>query len=177
MSVNEKAKALAMRRRFEERTKLFLNAKQRTIGIDKAYLDKQVREKNQHRIHEEEERVEEGGTINEIFFHNMLIPFNSMHRKFLTLYILGTYQEELCNYLKERELLLREEKISRLEDYRATLAEQVQAPKNNAIGKCEPLKFESCGPSSTQIFDGEDNNYDSRKIARQDQVRIRSWCN
>jgi len=148
MSVNEKAKALAMRRRFEERTKLFLNAKQRTIGIDKAYLDKQVREKNQHRIHEEEERVEE-----------------------------GTYQEELCNYLKERELLLREEKISRLEDYRATLAEQVQAPKNNAIGKCEPLKFESCGPSSTQIFDGEDNNYDSRKIARQDQVRIRSWCN
>ena len=67
--VHEEAKALAMRKRFEERTKRFLNAKQRTIGIDKEYLDKQVEEKNQYRIQEEERRVNEGGTMDK----NMIV--------------------------------------------------------------------------------------------------------
>jgi hypothetical protein len=34
-----------MGQRFEERTKRFLNAKERTIGIDKHFLDNQVAEK------------------------------------------------------------------------------------------------------------------------------------
>ena len=85
---------------------------------------------------------------------------------------IGFYQDDLCEYLQERELLSREEEINRLEDYRSTLAEQVQVPKNNALGKCEPLQLESCGPSSIQRFLGEDNSYDSRKRAQQDQVRI-----
>ena len=41
-----------MRQRFQERTQRFLNAKQRTIGIDKEFLDQQVNEKNM--VYEEE---------------------------------------------------------------------------------------------------------------------------
>lgn len=176
MSANEEAKALAMRKRFEERTKLFLNAKQRTIGIDKLYLDKQVHEKNQHYIQEREERIEEGRTIHEKMLHDdYLFPFYSINRKLLIVYVTGVYQEELCNYLKDRELLVRDERIKKLEDWRATLAEQVRVPKNNALGKCEPLQLESCGPSSIQRFGGEDNTYDSRKHAQKDQVRVQSW--
>ena len=52
-----------MRERFEERTKRFLDSKKRTIGIDKAYLDKQVEEKNQQCIREKERLTDEGETI------------------------------------------------------------------------------------------------------------------
>ncbi len=44
-----------MRLRFEERTKRFLDAKQRTIGVDKAYLQKQVEEKNMEMLKMKEE--------------------------------------------------------------------------------------------------------------------------
>ncbi len=45
MLAKEEKKALAMRQRFEERTRRFLDAKQRTIGVDKDYLHRQVEEK------------------------------------------------------------------------------------------------------------------------------------
>jgi len=56
----EEAKASAMRQRFQERTERFLNAKQRTIGIDKEFLDQQVQEKNRLVILEKEVGVQEG---------------------------------------------------------------------------------------------------------------------
>ena len=49
-----------MRRRYEQYTARFLNAKQRTIGIDKEYLHKQVEEKKQQQIREKEEGIQEG---------------------------------------------------------------------------------------------------------------------
>jgi hypothetical protein len=51
----EEIKAAGMRQRFNERTKRFLDAKQRTIGVDKDYLHQQVHEKNLERIKQEEE--------------------------------------------------------------------------------------------------------------------------
>ena len=48
----QEVRAVAMRQRFQERTQRFLNAKQRTIGIDKEFLDQQVNEKNM--VYEEE---------------------------------------------------------------------------------------------------------------------------
>ena len=56
----EQAKALAMRQRFEERTKRFLDAKQRTIGVDKEYLQKQVEEKNIEMLKKKEEGKNDG---------------------------------------------------------------------------------------------------------------------
>lgn len=54
------ARIMAMRQRSFERTKRFLNAKQRSIGIDKEYLDKQVQEKNETRLLKKKEEEEEG---------------------------------------------------------------------------------------------------------------------
>lgn len=59
----EEAKAQAMRFRFEERTKRFLDAKQRTIGVDKAYLQKQVEEKNKEMLKMKEEGKADGKKI------------------------------------------------------------------------------------------------------------------
>ena len=56
----ENDSALAMRKRFEERTKRFLNAKHRTIGIDKDFLDHQLEEKNRSLELEKQEQDEEG---------------------------------------------------------------------------------------------------------------------
>ena len=56
----EHARALAMRQRFEERTKHFLNAKQRTIGINKEALDEQVNEKCRMQQAEKMQNEEEG---------------------------------------------------------------------------------------------------------------------
>jgi hypothetical protein len=80
--------------------------------------------------------------------------------------------EQLCNYLEERELAKQEVKLKELEDVQATLQEQVKQPKNNAIFMADPLDLENCGPSSIQRFQGEDNDYDSRKRQQQQQVRF-----
>ena len=49
-----------MRMRFQERTERFLNAKQRTIGIDKTFLDKQVEERKQLMQHEKDSEIQQG---------------------------------------------------------------------------------------------------------------------
>lgn len=56
----EEEKALAMRHRFEDRTKRFLDAKQRTIGVDKDYLQKQVEEKRMEVTRRKEAEKHEG---------------------------------------------------------------------------------------------------------------------
>lgn len=78
--------------------------------------------------------------------------------------------EQFCKYLDERETAQREEKQKELEEVYATLKQQVHQPKNNAIDKGEPLDLENCGPSSIQRFQGEDADYDSRKMMQQQQV-------
>ncbi len=57
-----------MRQRFQERTVRFLNAKQRTIGIDKDFLDKQVEERNRSMMLEKETGVHEGSFQFLLFF-------------------------------------------------------------------------------------------------------------
>lgn len=49
-----------MRRRFEERTDRFLNPKQRTIGIDKEFLDHQVEERKQLIMLGKENGIQDG---------------------------------------------------------------------------------------------------------------------
>jgi hypothetical protein len=52
-----------MRQRFEERTKHFLNAKQRTIGINKEALDEQVDEKRRTQQSEKMQNEVEGRAL------------------------------------------------------------------------------------------------------------------
>ena len=49
-----------MRNEREKRRVRFLNEKERTIGIDKDYLDQQVKEKNEQQLREKEEEAREG---------------------------------------------------------------------------------------------------------------------
>ena len=66
MLAKEQAKALAMRQRFEERTRRFLDTKQRTIGVDKEYLQKQVEEKRL-RVEKDKEDGKNEGELHEIY--------------------------------------------------------------------------------------------------------------
>ena len=58
----EEIQALAKRERCEERRVRFLNARERTIGIDKEYLNKQVKEREEQRLKAKEEEAREGMT-------------------------------------------------------------------------------------------------------------------
>ena len=170
MVAKEQAKASAMRQRFEERKKRFLDAKQRTIGVDKETLQQQVEEKNFERIKQKEEGRNDGKMI--------LLPsllgskVTEVNNVKLTRFFifLAIQLEQLCNYLEERELAKQDVKRREVEDVQATLELQVRQPKNNAIAKGSPLDLDNCGPSSIQRFDGEDNGYNSRKKMQQQQV-------
>lgn len=54
------AKIEAIRGRARERTQRFMNSRLRTLGVDKAYLDKQVNEKLQSKLIEEQKERQEG---------------------------------------------------------------------------------------------------------------------
>ena len=56
----ERVRLDALRKREEDRVKRFMNAKKRSIGIDKSYLDKQVEEKRLLELAQKENRLVEG---------------------------------------------------------------------------------------------------------------------
>jgi len=56
----ELAQARALHRRCDERTVRFMNAKKRTIGVDRNELDRQLVEKEQHHQAEKEASKDEG---------------------------------------------------------------------------------------------------------------------
>jgi len=141
----EDERAKAMRDRAQKRTVRFMNAKNRTIGVDKAYLDLQLSEKEHARIAQEKADSRE-----------------------------ALYQAQLIRHLEETELMAREVKAKDYHDLKETLLEQMQLPKNNALGMDGPLDMEACGPSSLQRFSGEDTRYGSRRKHQQEQTK--QWC-
>jgi hypothetical protein len=56
----EQKRLEALRQRDQDRARRFVDAKNRSIGIDKTYLDKQVEEKRLKEIEEKEEKLREG---------------------------------------------------------------------------------------------------------------------
>ena len=50
----------ALRERDEDRAKRFMDAKNRSIGVDKSYLDKQIEEKRLLEIAQREEKLVDG---------------------------------------------------------------------------------------------------------------------
>lgn len=138
----EAARLEAKRVANELRLKRFLDARQRTIGIDVSALDAQVAEKQRNtqnntdndrleRIHAKEiDKILEAAAATEL---NM--------RKF--------QMEELKNNWKEKSIEIKSKRNIKEPDY-------------------IPNKF---GPSSFQVFDGEDVLAEEREQLKKDQIR------
>lgn len=133
----------AIQREERERTKRFMNAKQRTIGIDKDYLDRQIEEKRMNELEQRKEKLAEGENL-----------------------------KRLAQFLDSNEAAVQEARRRSLDEIKRTLAEQVKQPKNNALRKNGPIELTSCGPSSLQYFSGEDNAHEQRTRAQQEQVKL-----
>lgn len=63
LASREQKRLESLRQRDQDRAKRFLDAKSRSIGIDKEYLDRQVEEKRMKEIEEKEEKAREGELI------------------------------------------------------------------------------------------------------------------
>ena len=63
LASREQKRLESLRQRDQDRAKRFLDAKSRSIGIDKEYLDRQVEEKRRKEIEEKEEKAREGELI------------------------------------------------------------------------------------------------------------------
>eukprot|EP00984_Skeletonema_dohrnii_P004575 scaffold1616_cov100-Skeletonema_dohrnii-CCMP3373.AAC.5 len=146
-----------------------------SIGIDTAYLDKQVEEKrlrDAQKAHQEKQEGKLRSSVNvpsPIQRHTHLIP--------LTLYIvlksIAEYMREFSRRLDEYEAAANIKMSQKLQDLRQTLEEQVRQPKNNALADGK-VDLDKCGPSSIQIFEGEDGKCTERKKIQQQQLKV--WC-
>lgn len=90
-----------------------------------------------------------------------------------TLPFLAEYIREFTRRLGEYEAASELKKSQMQQDVKQTLEQQVKQPKNNALGKGE-VELEKCGPSSIQVFGGEDHGYHDRTKHQQNQVQ--DWC-
>ncbi|KAL7552559.1 hypothetical protein ACHAWF_015795 [Thalassiosira exigua] len=139
----ERSRLEALRQREQDRARRFMNAKNRSIGIDKSYLDKQLGEKRQHELAQREEKLAEAQNL-----------------------------KNLVQCLDASEAAAQEARKKSLLEVKRSLDEQTKQPKNNALGKDGPLDLSNCGPSSLQCFSGEDHAYETRKKAQQEQVKM-----
>ena len=86
---------------------------------------------------------------------------------------IAEHLKHLVHCMDSNEAAAQEARQRSLLEMKRSLDEQTKQPKNNAL-KDGPLDLPNCGPSSLQCFSGEDNSYDTRKKAQQEQVRL--WC-
>lgn len=115
------------------------------IGIDKESLDSQILEKKHREIREQEETQLEANQM-----------------------------RETIQFLDEQERLMEENRRQRMNQYQETLRQQSMQPKNNALGRCEPLDLDNCGSSSIQRFQGEDTEYKDR--IKKQHLQLNRWC-
>lgn len=140
--LKEDAKALAMRQRFNDRAVKFMDSKQRTIGVDKQYLDKQLEENRTKQEHEKQQGIKE-----------------------------AFYLEQMIRYHDEQVKMKETERKHNILEIYNTLEEQKLQPKNNALSNGGPLNVDECGPSSIQWFEGEDTDFHDRKKTQEKQFR------
>ena len=87
---------------------------------------------------------------------------------------IAIHQEEVLEYLEEQERSKEEAALRERQEVNETLSRQALHPKNNALGKGDPLDLDHCGPSSLQCFYGEDREHNDRK--KDQQRQLRNWC-
>jgi hypothetical protein len=137
------ARLEAIQKEERERTKRFMNAKQRSIGIDKDGLDRQIEEKRLIELDQKKEKLADAENL-----------------------------KQLVRFLDCHEAAVQEAKKRSLDEIKQSLAEQVKQPKNNALGKDGSINLTDCGTSSLQYFSGEDRAHELRKKAQQEQVKM-----
>lgn len=81
--------------------------------------------------------------------------------------------QEFSKRLDEYEAAANIKMKEKLQDVRQTLEEQMRQPKNNALAE-GVVDFDKAGPSSIQIFEGEDDAHTEKKKIQQQQLKV--WC-
>jgi len=138
----EQRKLVAMRERGEARRDRFLNARQRTIGVDVEALNQQMAEK--------EARDEDESAATE-----------SRHMR----------ERHIATLIEQREAEEREMKRRELRDLKSTWDEQSLRPKNQVAKRGEPINPYACGPAAVQDFRGEDEAAFDRMRLQKEQMR------
>lgn len=141
-------------------------------GIDTSGLDKQIEEKRLRDAQIVQQEKQEGRSWNNStsssFIHTIFLTTN-----FTRLAPPAEYMLEFSRRLEDYEAAAKFKKNQKLQDIIQTLEEQVRQPKNNALADGQ-VELEKCGPSSIQIFEGEDNGHTERKKNQQQQLK--GWC-
>ncbi|GMH83318.1 hypothetical protein TrST_g4341 [Triparma strigata] len=138
----EEARIAAMRARAEARTQRFLNARTRTMGVDKAGLDAQVEEKRQAKEALRQANMDQ-----------------------------AAYDQQILRMLEENEAQARAEKMAALNALREDLLQKASEPKNDLPKIGDSVNAEECGTGAAQYFAGEDKSKDSRRRLQQAQMR------
>eukprot|EP00736_Rhodelphis_marinus_P003170 Rmarinus@m.5964 len=149
-------KILEQRRKHEEeRRQRILDPKKRTIGIDKAALDKQVQEKKQALLKEQEREVQ-WATMNEMQSKTLL------H----------------CEILQKEEERMRARALLDFQSVQTKESRREwELSDPRSLAKTRPPRLAdddpNCGPSSVQKFEGEDVQCKRRQKAQ--QVQQANW--
>jgi len=138
----EQARIEAIRARNEARRERCLNARTRTIGVDVAALEAQVKEKQEARKIEAAESMAQAERDRYI---NKLI--------------------------EQRELEEREMKRLQILEQKKVWVEQQSMGKNQAPRRGDPVIAEECGLGAVQRFSGEDMSRAQRTRMQQQQMR------
>lgn len=138
----ESARIEAKRRANEERTKRFLNARQRTLGVDVQGLDAQVAEKRRNQQNNDDnDRLER---------------------------IRAKDIDRILEAAAVEEINMRKFQMEELKKEWTSTSSQTRDRRAIVDPDYIPEKF---GPSSFQVFDGEDTLAEERERSKKDQVR------
>lgn len=131
-----------MRARAQARTQRFLNARERTLGVDKAALDRQVEEKRLAKLAEKQANADQ-----------------------------FAYDQQVLRILESNEAESRAAKMAEMNALREDLLAQAQEPKNTCEKMGTPINPDDCSFAAGQRFAGEDQSKDVRIRQQQAQMR------
>jgi len=138
----DQARVEAMRARNEERRERFLNARQRSIGIDVDSLDQQCAEKKTAKADGASEDMEYAQRM--------------------------AYITQLVEQREAQETAIKKAEHSVLQ---GVWDEQKSRPKNDCKKMADPVNVDACGLAAVQKFDGEDRSRGSRVNLQKAQMR------
>ena len=131
-----------MRARAQARTARFLNARERTLGVDKKELDRQVEEKRLAKVAEKQAAMDQ-----------------------------FAYDQQVLRILENNEAESRAAKMAEMNALREDLLAQAQRPKNTCEKMGTPIEPEECSTAAGQYFAGEDQAKGERIRQQQAQMR------
>jgi hypothetical protein len=154
----EELKLQALRERNEQRRQRFLNAKTRTLGVDTAALDRQVAEK---RAKKEAERAAEMSYAEE----------QRQIRRVLEMNLLEERQQQQQDRMEVAQVVQVQRDPTLTREWDLNNPDSLKNEQAPRVGDFDPR----CGPSSLQMFSGEDLNKGDR--IKMQQMQLVDWTN